>query len=710
MGTSVGDRNETRQTTPSLSGDLAPRKKDAIHRALLTGLLGNVGVRHDDGEYNGVRGKKFHLFPGSSLFRQRPSWVMAAELVETTKLYARTVAPVNPIWVEHAAAHMVKRTLTDPHWRPDIGRVLAFERVALHGLTLVPRRKVHFGPIEPRLSREIFIHHALVLGEYESRAPFFIHNRDLIREVQTLEAKARRRDVLVDHQARFTFYDAHIPQRIYTADEFEKWRRAAEKHNPRLLFMSRRDIMLHPALGVTGELYPDSIEVAGVSYPLEYRFEPGDSADGITVSVPLAAIDRFPSEPFRWLVPGFRFDLFVALIRSLPKSLRVKFVPAPDYATRAARDLMRSTGPLLDAFARYLGKLSGELIQAEDFQADLIPEYLRMNFAVVDLAGTVIATGRDLGVIRRRLGMEARARFAVSPPPQYHQDGLTRWEIGDLPERAEIAHEGLTLNGYPALVDAGSSVSLRLFDKSDLASQAMRGGLRKLFMLQVRQELQFIEQSIPAIERLCLYYATIGRCDDLNDDLITAIADRAFFGDDPSVDIRTQQAFADRSGIAWQRLSSAANEIVTVVAGILEQYQALNISLDNEFPPLWNDSIRDMRDQLAHLVYRGFVIHTPFEWLLHVPRYLQGIDLRLKKLANAGLNRDIQAMAEARPLWEMYKLRAFRHQEQGIRDAALEHYRWMLEELRVSLFVQELKAVIPVSEERLRRQWAQVGK
>jgi ATP-dependent helicase HrpA len=690
--------------------DLHPRKQDAIHRALLTGLLGNVGVRHDGSEYTGVRGKKFSLFPGSALFRHRPPWVMAAEVVETTKLYARTVAGVNPLWIEHAAAHMVKRILTDPHWNAAVGRVLAYERVTLHGLTIIGKRKVHYGPLEPALSREIFIHHALVLGEYETQAPCFVHNRKLIEEVQTLEAKARRRDVLVDPKGRFTFYDARIPHRIYTADEFEKWRRVAEKQNPRLLFMTRRDLMLHPALGVTEELYPNSISVGQTSFPLEYRFEPGDRADGITVTVPLATVNQLPSEPFQWLVPGFRFDLFSALIRSLPKTIRVRFVPVPEHATRAARELTPSSGPVLDALAHFLGKVSGEPVRPDDFQPEALPEYLRMNFRIVDLSGKDVVMGRDLGMIRRQLGMQARASFAASPPPQYHRDGFTRWDFDDLLERVEIKHQGMTFNGYPAIVDAGNTVSIRLFDQPDAAAEAMRVGLRSLFMLQVRKELQDVEQNLPDIERLCLYYSTIGRCDDLRDDLLLSIADRAFFDDAVTVDIRTRQAFADRAEAAWRRLADSAAQVHGLVARTLEVYHSLDIALSNDFPPLWHDSIRDMRDQITHLVYRRFVVLTPFQWLGQLPRYLRGTESRLKKLANAGLNRDIGAMLEVRPLWEQYKRRAARHREQGIQDLALEQYRWMVEELRVSLFAQELKTIMPVSIARLQKLWEEMEK
>ncbi|HSZ56213.1 MAG TPA: DUF3418 domain-containing protein [Tepidisphaeraceae bacterium] len=686
--------------------DLPPQKQDAIHRALMTGLLANAGVRSDGNEYAGVRGKKFHLFPGSSLFRRRPHWVMAGELVETTRVYAHNVAAVHPLWIERAAAHLVKRAWSDPHWRPDIGRVLAYEKVTLHGLTLVARRKVHYGPIDPKLSREIFIHHALVLGDYDTRDAYFTHNAELVRQVQAMEAKARRRDVLVDPKARFAFYDARIPQRIYTADEFEKWRRHVEKHNPRLLFMSRQDLMLHPALGITAELYPDTISVDGIELSLEYRFEPGDRADGVTVTVPLSALNQVYAELFNWLVPGFRFDMFVALIRSLPKASRVKFVPVPDVAGVAARELRPSDGPVLDALAHHLGKISGEPVRSEDFHPGVLPEFLRMNFRVVDANGNEIAMGRDLGRIRRQLGLQARASFAANPPRQWHRDALTRWDLGDLPEQVEISHDGVTLSGYPALIDAGSSVSLRLLDSADAATEATRAGLRRLFMLQLREEFRHVERTLPDLERLCLYYATIGRCDDLKDDLVLAIADRALFDDAPP-EIRTREGFAARAEAGWRRLAAAGSEVRDVVGQVLETYHELDIALSADTPPLWSDSIRDMRDQLSRLVYRGFVVGTPFERLRNLPRYLQGIAVRLRKLANAGLTRDLQVIAEIRPLWERCKREESAAREAGVRDAVLDQIRWLIEELRVSLFAQELKTLLPVSPQRINKLWEQ---
>lgn len=681
-------------------GDLPPRKQDAIHRALLSGLIGSVGARVDGSEYTGIRGKKFLLFPGSALYRQRPPWVMAAEVVETTRVYAHTVAPVHPRWVERMAAHLVKRDYSDPQWRPEFGRVIADERVTLYGLTLIRGRKVHYGPIDPAGSREIFIYHALVLGEYETDAPFFAHNRRLIEEVQSLEAKVRRRDVLVDAKARFAFYDARIPRRIYTAREFERWLNEARKHDPRVLFMTPRDLMLHPALGVTEELYPTTIAVNGAVFPLEYRFEPGDRADGITVTVPLAAVNQLDAEPFQWLVPGFRQDLFASLIRTLPKALRIKFVPVPPVANDAAAQLMPAEGPVVEALARHLGKVSGEAVRPDDFQPHRLSAYLRMNFRIVDAAGNEVAMARDLGAIRRELETQARASFSAAPPPEFHRDHVERWDFGPLPRQIEVSLENTTVNAYPALVDAGGSVSMRLFDSQDAGDEAMRAGLRRLFMLQLPQEIEYVRHTLPDLERLRPYYTPVGDCDELRDDLVLAIADRAFFGDEPLGDIRDRNVFAARAEAGWRRLPSAVSEIMQIVAPSLDTFRALSTELSRDFPPLWEQSVGDMRDQLGRLIYRGFLARTPFQWLRHFPRYLQGIDMRLGRLSRAGLARDRQAMAEILPLWEVYKRRA----EQGNRNLELERARWMLEELRISLFAQDLKTAIPISAQRVKRQ------
>ena len=691
--------------------DLPRERQDAIHRALLAGLLGNVGVKKDKREYEGARGKKFSIFPGSALFKRSPEWVMAAELVETTRLYARSAGPARADWVERLAVHLVKRAYTDEHWNRERSRVEAFERVTLHGLVLVARRVIDFGPLEPKLSRNIFIHQALVKGEFRTAAPFFEHNRKLIEQVRQIEAKARRRDVLVDEEARFRFYDARIPQRVYDGHEFEKWRRQAEKHNGRVLFIQRSDLMLHGAEGVTAELYPDQVTVEGVPVPLEYRYDPGHPADGVTALVPLAALNQLPAEPFEWLVPGYLPEKLVALIRSMPKPLRVQFIPAPEVAQAAAAALSFGQGSLPDAFALVLGKRAGAKLERSVFDLAALPDYLRMNFRVSDASGKTVAYGRDLDEIRRRLGVKARESFASMPPSEYHRDKVTRWDFGDLPEHVELRRHGLTLLGYPTLVDDGASVSVRVLDSPAAARSAMRGGLRRLFMIQVAEELKYLSRKLHGLDQMCLHYALLGRCDELKTDLLTATADAALFdggGDEAAANVRTRDAFAARAEAGWRRLATAGAEVTATAAETLSLFHDVNKRLGEDFPPLLLPSARDLRDQLARLVPRRFLVRTPAPWLRHLPRFLRGMQIRLQKMFNAGLARDAAALAELAPQWNMYLEREVAHESRGLRDPALEQFRWMLEELRVSLFAQELKTSVPVSVKRLEALWEDV--
>ena len=702
----------TAPSTPDLpTRDLPRERQDAIHRALLAGLLGNVGIKRDKREYEGARGKKFSIFPGSALFKRSPECVMSAELVETTRLYARTVGPARADWVERLAEHLVKRSYTDEHWNRERSRVEAYERVTLQGLVLVARRVVDFGPLEPKLSRSIFIHEALVKGEFRTAALFFEHNRRLIEQVRQIEAKARRRDVLVDEQARFRFFDARIPQRVYDGHEFEKWRRQGEKHNPRLLFMQWSDLMLHGAQGVTAELYPDAIEVEGVKVHLQYCFDPGSASDGITAIVPLAALNQLPAEPFEWLVPGYLPEKLVALIRSMPKGLRVQFIPAPEVAQAAVAGLQFGQASLLDAFALALGKRAGMQLSRTAFDSESLPVHLRMNFRVIDAGGNAVASGRDLDQIRRGLGIKARESFSAMPSGPFQRDQVTRWDFGDLPEHVELKRHRMTLLGYPTLVDDGTTAALRLLDSPVAARAAMRGGLRRLFMIQVAEELKYLSRKLPGLEPICLHYSLLGKCDELKRDLLTAIADTALFdgvGDEAAARVRTRDAFAERAEAGWRRLSAAGAEVTASAAETLTLFHAVNQRLSEDFPPLLLVAARDMRDQLARLVPPHFLVRTPAAWVRHLPRFLRGMQVRLQKLFNAGLARDTAAAADLSPLWRLYVEREQAHLSRGVVDPALEQFRWMLEELRVSLFAQELKTSMPVSVKRLEGMWEQV--
>jgi ATP-dependent helicase HrpA len=682
-------------------------RHDAIHRALLTGLLSNIGQRSEQHEYTAPRGTKFSVFPGSALFKANPQWLMAAELVETTKLYARTVAAIQPEWIERAAAHLIKRTYSEPHWQAASAHVVAYEKLTLRGLVIVPRRTVHYGPIEPRTSREIFIHHALVEGDYKTSADSILRNRELLDQILLLQAKARRDDLVTDPAHRFAFYHARIPPDVYDGPRFEQWRREIEKTERELLHMQLLDVMNEKGADVTESLYPDFIGVGAMRISLEYRYEPGHIEDGVTAIVPLAGLNQLPVEPFEWLVPGQLGEKIDFLIRSLPKALRVLFVPVPEFVERARATLPAGEFPpavsLRRALADFLGRIAGATIPMRDFSVEDMPAHLRTNFRVVDSTGNTVSMGRDLAAIRQFLGVRAKAAFATLPSSQWNRDQLTRWDFGDIPPHVEIRHAGIALTGYPALLDRGNSVSMRLFDSPEAAAISMRTGIVRLFMVQLHKEVEYLQQSVPNIDQLCLYYVPLGSCHKLREEIVRAAADRALFEDGPYV--RTRLQFIERAESGWRHLSAAASEIQAIVTPALTSYHELSLELAKPAAPLLRDSFEDMRAHLARLMPADFLTATPFAMLVHLPRFLTGLKVRLKKLMTAGAIRDQQQLGDVRLFEKDYARRIAKLRAEGNIDPRMEQFRWMLEEYRVSLFAQELKTSLPISAKRLETYW-----
>ncbi len=682
-------------------------RSDAIHRALLAGLLSNVGQKTDVHEYTGARGMHFNIFPGSSLFKTPPPWLMAAEIVETTKLYARTVAPVQPEWIERLAEHLVKKTYFDPHWNAQTAHVVAYEKVTLYGLVLIPQRPIHYGPIDPKRSREIFLQ-ALVDGEYRPDAPFIRHNERLVEEIERLEAKSRQRGLLVGGQVRYDFYDSKIPAHVYSGPLLEKWRQQAERHHPRILFMTRRDLMQHSGSDITAEQFPDFLLVGPIRIPLEYHLEPGHPADGVTARIPLAALNQLPAERFEWLVPGLLREKVTALIKSLPKDLRVNFVPAPDFAEAAVQVLRPGDGSLLDALAMFLGKQKGIPVPREAFDPQSLLDHLHTNFSIIDEAGKEVAHGRNLDELRRKLGMQVKASFTDTPHPKYHRDNVVDWDFGDLPVAVPVRRHGMALSGYPALLDQGDSVVLRLMDSPQAAAESHAAGLRRLLLTHLRDEIQYLQQLLPNMAQLCLYHKTLGPCQDLRDDIVGKTINRAFLYD---ANVRTQMEFELRKVAGRRhRLLEVGREVAELAERILLAYHAAALQLAKPAIPAWAEAIADVRQQLSYLMVKGFLTHTPDEWLTHYPRYLKGIEMRLQKLATAGHTRDGQRMAEVSPLWQAWLQQSKTNRENHVSDGNLDVFRWMLEELRVSLFAQELKTAVPVSPKRLEKQWELVRK
>ena len=680
-----------------------PAVPDAIHRALLAGLLSNIGWKTEAQEYLGARGVKFTISPGSALHKKGLAWLMAAELTETGRIYARTVAPIDPLWIERLAPHLIKRHYLEPHWERKQASVMALERVTLFGLTLVPGRKVHYGRIDPKTSRKLFIRDGLVEGEYHTEAPFFHHNRELIAEVEGIEHKVRRQDILVDPETLYAFYDERIPAGIYDGRSFERWRLAAEQADPQQLFLSREYLMRRePQLAV--EQFPERLKAGALELPLSYRFEPGHAEDGVTATLPLAALNQLPEEPLEWLVPGMLQDKIAALIKSLPKNLRRNFVPAPDFAKACVQALTPYEGNLRQRVAHQLLRMTGLEVPEDAWDISAIPPHLLMNLKLLGADGNVAAMGRDVAALRAAQGEQAARSFARMPTQECERDQVIEWDFGDLPSQVEFTREGVRLAGYPALVDERGKVALRLLDSPVTAERAHRAGVRRLYMLIFAEKMKYLQRNLPGIQAMCMHYMRVGGCEDLKQDIVAAVCHHAFECDAPA---RTAAQFAARGAQGAGRLVMTAQELCGWVGEALAQYHAVAGKLARDPAPGLRDAYADMRQQVERLIRPGFVLSTPYAQLRHLARYLKAVAARIDKLP-ANTARDKQLMAEIQPLWKAYEEHAAKHARAGVQDPHLQTYRWLIEELRVSLFAQELRTVVPVSVLRLKKQWEKI--
>ena len=700
---------------------------DEIHCALLTGLLGNIAFKNEldktnskksnskksgfsPEEYLGARNVKLYLFPGSALFKKHPKWVMAAELVETTRLYARCVAKITPAWVEQAAGNLCKRHYFEPHWEKRRAQVGAYENVTLYGLTIVAKRKVNYGPLEPEKSREIFIRNALVQGDYECKAAFFQHNRELRDEIENLEHKSRRPDILVDEEQIYAFYDARIPADIYSGKSFEKWQAQAEHDNPQLLFLSREDLMQSGGDNITPQAFPDNIALGNVSLPLSYHFEPGHECDGVTVDIPLALLNQLSGKTFEWLVPGLLEEKIIALLRSLPKAIRKSFVPVPDVALDALETLkqpvvtFREEGSfleypkesLLDSLTTFCHRHLGKPLPANVWHLDTLAPHLSLNFRIIGGEGenNVLDMGRDLDTLQQKLGNYAteECRREVAKDSGLEKDNITSWNFGDLPEQVSLTINGVTVQGFPTLVDQETDVALRVLDNPTTAQQQLRRGLRRLFLLGLPTK-KLLKQ-MPIDHKLSLQYLKIGKSEHLKRDMLTAIVESIFLAE-PLPTKKTE--FEQRLATGNQRLMLTAHEYATQLADVLEEYNTLTQQLKK----LSNPALPEIKQHLQHLIYDGFVKDIPLAQLKHFPRYLKAVRMRLNRL-ELDPNKDAKKATQIAPLWEAY----WQHHAASEKPSAeLTQFHWMLEELRVSLFAQELKTAYPVSIQRLQKVW-----
>jgi len=660
----------------------------AIHRALLAGLLGNVGMRDEEGAYTGARGIKFWVHPGS--WTKKPGkWIVAAELVETTRLFARIVAGIEARWLEDLGGHLIKRSRSDPHWEKQRGEVVALERGTLYGLPVYVNRRVPFAPHDPDLARDLFIRSALVEGDFDTRAPFLAHNQRLVAEIERLEHKSRRPDILVDEELIHAFYDERLPKEINSSKKFEIWRRQAEAAQPRLLYLAREDLMRHEAAGITTHNFPPALELGPNRYALEYHFEPGSARDGVTMTVPLALLNQVPAGRSEWLVPGLLREKVKALAKSMPQRLRHKLGALDDFASRFTAAVPASDLPLAEALRRYVREELNLDVPVDALRPDSAPPHLQMNFRVLDEDGRQLDMGRDLPALKRTLGKRTEAILQEQAPVD-EAERYTGWTMGDLPELMEISRGGQTLMGYPALVDAGDAVTLQVFDAPEKARELHRAGVLRLLAIAFRERIRDLERALAKD-------VVLG---PLKDAVVSAALARTFLQDSvPTL----QGEFARRLDEGRSRFTLIAQEIARTASGIVAERNALEKKL-NAAEKAQPQAVLDVRQQIARLLAPGWLARTPWERLQHLPRYLKAASMRLDKL-RADPARDARLAGELAPLEQAYRREVATRARHGSLEAPLEQFGWLLEELRVSLFAQELKTPVPVSVKRLGKLW-----
>jgi len=729
----------------------SPATYEQIHLSMLAGLLGNIGLKSDDEEwYLGARGIKFWRHPGAHLSKKPGRWLVAAELVETTRLYGRGLAAIEPQWLPGIAGHLLKTQLLEPHWEKKAGEVIALERATLYGIVIYSNRRVNYGNVDLPAAREIFIREALVGGEWETKLPFLAHNRKLIAQVEELEHKSRRQDVLVDDELIFGFYDQQLPADVCSGASLERWFRDELKKQPRLLMLTRDELMRHEAAGITTAAFPKTLRLGGIDCEAGYLHEPGDPKDGVTVTVPIFALNQVSEERCEWLVPGMLKDKVLALLKTLHQRPRSRLVPLPAAAEEFVASTSFAQGALLDALLKAVRERTQLAVQRNDFKLEQLPPHLLMNFRIVDEHGRQLGTGRHLASLKAELGGLARSAFqalaalklpaAAEPPrpaaqaspgtsadapspgvksvvlPRSTGTGAsvapraatpaasprhTTWSFGELPELMEIRRGAQTLVGFPALVDRGDGVEIEVFDEPEVAAARHRAGLSRLVALQIKEPLKYLEKNIPELQKMATAYMGLGTLEELREQIIALALDRAFLAEPLPTD---EAGFKRRIDEGRSRLTLIAQEVARLAAQLLVEYGSAQRKLKDSRPP--KEVAEDIQAQLQRLMPKRFMLAAPYAQLQHMVRYLRAVTLRLDKL-KADPARDAARLAELRPLEQRWLRRL--GELKGAGDARLDEYRWLLEELRVSFFAQELRTPQPVSAKRLDKAWAQLA-
>ncbi len=699
-----------------------PAGFESVHRALLSGLLGNIGFRGEEKEYLGARNRRFFIFPGSSQFKKLPKWIVAGQLLETSKLFAHTVARIDPLWVLAAASHLVKRHYFEPYYDSRGGRVMAFEKVSLYGLVLVEKQRVNYATIDPVVAREVFIRAALVEGRYgdnsRGKGTFFRHNQQVIAELHDLEAKSRRRDILTDDSVLYDFYAERIPEHIVNLSGFEAWRKEQEKTQPRLLFLQREWLMQHDASHITEAQFPNELVWEGMAFTLSYHFEPGHRDDGVSLHVPVSALHLVPELRLQWLVPGLLREKCIDLVKRLPKQWRKHFVPVPAFVDKALAGMNADNSALVERLGRQLQRHAGVEVPADVWREVEVEDYYRINIKVLDERGRCIDAGRDLAVLRQRY-RDRLQRSLQSVDNSIERSGVTRWDFGtdetpvagehreELPSVVELDRDGIRIRAFPALVDETCSVAIRVLDEPARARYLSRRGVVRLLLLNLGPTVKSLRRELLKGKDIGLSVAGLGNRDKVIDDLLCAACAQVCFADtDTEALPRTGEQFDACLKVGQRQLTAVARELESLLANILTVLVQIKKALKAQKNALaLAFTVADINVQLQWLLYPGCLYDTPPDWLRQYPRYLKAILVRLEK-APQNIQKDRLQITELESHWTRLEQRL--EQEGGaalFTHLPLREYRWMLEEFRVSLFAQTLKTLMPVSGKRLDRQW-----
>lgn len=677
-----------------------PGSYDTVHSAILTGLLSHIGMKDQEkNEYHGARNARFHIFPGSGLFKKQPKWVMSAELVETSKLWGRIIAKIQPEWIEPLAKHLIKRSHSEPHWSKKQAAVMAYEKVMLYGIPIVPKRLVNYGNIDASVSREIFIRSALVEGDWETKHAFFKQNRKLLLEVEELEHKSRRRDILVDDEELFQFYDQRVGTEVVSGRHFDTWWKLASKKEPELLNFEKEMLFKGDASHVTDLDYPNFWHQNGLKLKLSYQFEPGDDSDGVTVHIPLPILNQIDPAGFDWQIPGLRHELVVSLIKSLPKTLRKNFVPAPNYADAFLSRVTAMEMPLLDALEKELRRMTGATVLREDWKLDQVPDHLKVTFRAVDERNRKLKEHKDLHELKESLKEKVQETLSKVADDDIEQQGLHTWSFGELPQVYQQKRGGYQVKAFPALVDNKDSVEIKLYETEQEQISAMKAGQRRLILLNVPSPIKYLHANLPNKSKLGLYFNPYGKVLDLIDDCIACGVDKLI---------------EEQGGLVWEpekfealkehvraELGDTVVDIAKQVETILTTAFNINKKLKGKIDFTMAFALSDIKAQIEGLIFKGFATECGWKRLPDILRYMKAIERRMEKLP-IDPNKDRLHMLKIESVVKDYKELLNKIPKGLAVPENVKEIRWMIEELRVSFFAQQLGTPYPVSDKRVK--------